>query len=215
MYNYSKERLMGEKSVIFENFGKVFQKGETLCKEGETGNTMYIIQQGKVKITKRIGGKEHVLAVLGKGDFFGEMALVSRIKRTASVVTLSAVELLEFDRNGFLNLIQKNTQIALNIIDKLCRRLHNANLKLKHLVPHYDKGLVCISLYYAYKEQEKESGMLDYNTIVEQISIELDLPNIRVTEIINELAKQGIVKIKGSGLVLEDEEKLRSITEMI
>ncbi len=206
---------MGEKSLIFENFGKVFRKGETVCKEGETGDTMYIIQQGKVKITKNIGGKEHILAVLGKGDFFGEMALVSRIKRTASVVTLSAVELLEFDRNGFLNLIQKNTGIALTIIDKLCRRLHNANLKLKHLVPHYDKGLVCISLYYAYREQEKESGVLYYNTMLEEISIELDLPKIRVTEIINELEKQGIVKIKGDTLVLEDGDKLRSVTEMI
>jgi CRP/FNR family cyclic AMP-dependent transcriptional regulator len=201
LYNSGEEREMGEKSLIFENFGKVFHKDETVCKEGATGNTMYIIQQGKVKITKNIGGKEHILAVLGKGDFFGEMALVSRIKRTASVVTLSAVELLEFDRNGFLNLIQKNTQIALNIIDKLCRRLHNANLKLKHLVPH--------------KEQEKESGVLDYKTILEEISIELDLPKIRVTEIIHELETQGIVKIKGEGLILEDEEMLRSITEMI
>jgi CRP/FNR family cyclic AMP-dependent transcriptional regulator len=206
---------MGEKSLIFENFGKVLSKGEMVCKEGDSGKTMYIIQQGKVKITKNIGGKEYILAVLGKGEFFGEMALVSRIKRTATVVTLSDVELLEFDRSGFLNLIQKNAEIAVNMIDKLCRRLHNANLKLKHLVPHYDRGLVSISLYYAYKEQDKESDTLNYNTILEEIGIELDIPKVRVTEIIGELEKQGVVKIKGDKLVLANEETLRSITEMI
>jgi len=206
---------MGEKSLIFNNFGRTLGAGETVCKEGDAGDTMYIIQQGKVKITKHIGGKEYILAVLGKGEFFGEMALVTRIKRTATVITLTTVEVLEFDRSGFIDLIKKNAQIVLNIIDKLCRRLHNANLKLQHLVPRYDKGLVALSLYYAYKGQEKELDTLCFDKTLEEISMDLDLPKQRVTEIINEFKKQGIVNILGDQIILHNESKLYAITERI
>lgn len=206
---------MGEKTLLFDYFGKTLEAGELVCKEGDPGDTMYIIQQGKVKITKHIGGKEHILAVLGKGEFFGEMALVTRIKRTATVITLSTVEVLEFDRRGFIDLIKKNAQIALNIIDKLCRRLHNANLKLQHLVPRYDKGLIALSLYYAYKGQGTELDELKLDDTLEEISIDLDLPKQRVTEIINEFEKQGIVLIKGDQMILHDESKLYAITERI
>ncbi len=206
---------MGEKSLIFENFGRTLKAGETVCKEGDAGDTMYIIQQGKVKITKHIGGKEHILAVLGKGEFFGEMALVTCIKRTATVITLTTVEVLEFDRSGFIDLIKKNAQIALNIIDKLCRRLHNANLKLQHLVPRYDKGLIALSLYYAYKGQGAEVDTLVYDKTLEEISMDLDLPKQRVTEIINEFKKQGIVHILGDQIILHNESKLYAITERI
>jgi CRP/FNR family cyclic AMP-dependent transcriptional regulator len=207
--------MMGEKSILFDYFGRTMKAGATVCKEGDPGATMYIIQQGKVKITKHIAGKEHILAVLEKGDFFGEMALVTRIKRTATVTTLTTVEVLEFDRSGFVDLIKKNAQIALNIIDKLCRRLHNANLKLQHLVPRYDKGLVALSLYYSYKGQGEELDALEFDNLLEEISMDLDLPKQRVTELINEFEKQGIVKIKGDNIILHDEKKLYAITERI
>jgi CRP/FNR family cyclic AMP-dependent transcriptional regulator len=210
-----KEFMMGEKSLLFEYFGRTMKAGDIVCKEGDHGDTMYIIQQGKVKITKHIAGKEHILAVLEKGDFFGEMALVTRVKRTATVTTLTTVEVLEFDRSGFIDLIKKNAQIALNIIDKLCRRLHNANLKLQHLVPRYDKALVALSLYYSYKGQEEEPDMLEFDNLLEEISMDLDLPKQRVTELINEFEKQGIIKIESDKIILCNEKKLYAITERI
>jgi CRP/FNR family cyclic AMP-dependent transcriptional regulator len=206
---------MGEKSQIFENFGRTLKAGEIICKEGDPGDTMYIIQEGKVRVTKNIGGKGYVLAILDKGDFFGEMALVSRIKRTATVISLTETRILEFDRSGFLDLIKKNASIALNIIDKLCRRLYNANLKLKHFVPRYEKGLVALSLYYAYKGQGKDLAEFTYNDLLDEISIDLDIPKQKVEEIVNEFVSADIVKIKGEKLAVTDQNKLFAITEQI
>ncbi|MGD0626609.1 MAG: cyclic nucleotide-binding domain-containing protein, partial [Thermodesulfobacteriota bacterium] len=56
------------------------------------------IQKGKVRVSKSMTGRPHVMAILEKGDFFGEMALVNRIKRTATVTAIYSVELLAFDR---------------------------------------------------------------------------------------------------------------------
>ena len=69
---------------LFEKYGMVVDTGKEIFLEGEVGDLMYIIQEGSVRISKLIDGKPHILAVLGKGDFFGEMAIVTRVKRTAT-----------------------------------------------------------------------------------------------------------------------------------
>ncbi|HEC79855.1 MAG TPA: cyclic nucleotide-binding domain-containing protein, partial [Firmicutes bacterium] len=71
---------------VFEKYGKVYKNGEVICKEGDKGDSMYIIYEGAVKITKRAHDKETTLAVLKEGDFFGEMAIIDREPRSASAI---------------------------------------------------------------------------------------------------------------------------------
>ncbi len=117
-----------------QKFAKTYAPGTVICREGEEGDEMYIIQKGKVRVSKDFAGSPHLVSVLEKGEFFGEMALVSRTRRSATVTAIDAVELLVFDRDGFYNTITRNARIALTIIDKLCRRLQAAHLKIQHLV---------------------------------------------------------------------------------
>src|SRR5690554_3182087 len=112
---------------LFDKYGQTVSDGTVIFEEGQPGDKMYIIQSGTVRITKRIDNRDHQLAELTKGDFFGEMAIVSNIVRTATVVASGTVEILAFDRQGFEAMIGKNTKIAMNIIDKLSKRLQNAN----------------------------------------------------------------------------------------
>jgi len=84
-----------------KRFVRSYTPGAVICAEGDDGEEMYIIQKGKVRVSKRFAGKANVISVLEKGDFFGEMAIVNRIKRTATVTAIDAVELLVFDREGF------------------------------------------------------------------------------------------------------------------
>ena len=58
-------------SDLFSRFGQDRQVGTVIFKEGDEGDQMFIIQGGRVKVSRLIGGKEQLLAVLGKGDFFG------------------------------------------------------------------------------------------------------------------------------------------------
>ncbi|SIQ38369.1 Cyclic nucleotide-binding domain-containing protein [Alkalispirochaeta americana] len=118
---------------LFERYGKTVEDGAVLFRENEPGETMYIIQSGEVRIMRTINGKEHVLACLGKGDFFGEMAIVSQTPRTATAIAVGTTELLSFDRPGFEAMIGKNTKIAMRVIDTLCRRLQNANQQMQSL----------------------------------------------------------------------------------
>ena len=135
---------MAEGTNLFQKFGHSAEPGTIIFKEGEEGDQMYIIQSGRVKVTRNIGGQELTLAILEKSDFFGEMAIINLVKRTATVTAIDRVDMLAFNRQGFLSMINKNAQIALNVIDKLCRRLQNANLQIHQLAKRNAQGMVAL-----------------------------------------------------------------------
>jgi CRP-like cAMP-binding protein len=198
-------------SDLFSHFGQELQAGTVIFKEGEEGDQMFIIQGGRVKVSRPIGGKEQLLAVLGKGDFFGEMALVTRERRMATVTTLEAVRLLAFNREGFLNMINKNPKIALNIIDKLCRRLAYANQHLRHLARKDARGLIAMNLRLAF--QAAGGGGLDQERTVEEFARNLELDSGQVRGVLEELARAGIVRLAAGSMELADEAKLNLISE--
>ncbi len=198
-------------SDLFSRFGRELPAGTDIFKEGEEGDQMFIIQGGRVKVSRLIGGKEQLLAVLGKGDFFGEMALVTREPRTATVTTLEGVRLLAFNREGFLNMINKNPKIALNIIDKLCRRLANANQHLRHLARKDARGLIAMNLRLAF--QASPGGALDLERTVEEFAGNLELDSGQVRGVLEELGRAGIVRLASGSMDLADEARLNLISE--
>ena len=204
-----------EDNKLFEKYGITVDSGKILFEEGDEGEKMYIIQEGNVRISKQIGGKEHILAVLGKGDFFGEMAIVTQVKRTATATAVGTVRLLAFNRQGFLGMIEKNAAIALNVIDKLCRRLQHTNNQIQHLVKRNTKGLIALNLYYAFAENGFEQARLEYHKLSREISLNLELPQEAVLDYIEQLGKGHVVRTEGNLMNLVDRDKLYSLAESV
>jgi CRP/FNR family cyclic AMP-dependent transcriptional regulator len=198
-------------SDLYSHFGKQEEAGTVIFQEGEEGDQMFIIQEGRVKVSRPIGGKEQVLAVLGKGDFFGEMALVTRERRTATITALETVRLLAFDREGFLNMINKNPKIALNIIDKLCRRLAYANQHLGHLARRDARGLIAMNLRLGF--QAVGGGEVDVERTVADFSRNLELEEGQVRVILEEFARGGILQMEAGRIRLADEARLNAISQ--
>lgn len=85
-----------------------FEAGRLVCRQGETGDTMYVVRRGSVKVVRRgEDGVERHLATLGAGDYFGELALISNKFRRASVVTLEDCELLELSKKDLHDFAEK------------------------------------------------------------------------------------------------------------
>lgn len=200
---------------LLQRFSRKYAPGAAICREGEEGEEMYIIQTGKVRVSKRFGGKTHVISVLEKGEFFGEMAIVNRIQRTATVTAIDDVELLVFDREGLQNMIARNTRIALTIIDKLCRRLQYAHLKIQHLVKKDAEGLIALHLRSVYQELPSGQSSVPYQKCLEEMSLSLELPMEEVRKSLEDLQRAGILGMEGDGLQLVDREKLHRITESV
>ncbi len=196
-----------------QKFMKSYSPGAVIFREGDEGEEMYIIQKGKVRVSKSFTGKLYVIAVLGKGDFFGEMALVNRIKRTATVTAMDAVELLAFDREGLVNMITKNARVGLSIIDKLCRRLQNANVKIQHLAKKDEMGLVALHLHQLFQELPAGRTSIAFQGILDDVSLTLELPRDKVAAILDRLQDAGAVRHTADDLELIDGEKLFTLTE--
>lgn len=131
-----------DSNPLLQKYGRAFEPGELIFDEDEVGDHMFIIQDGQVEISRTINGKDTPMAVLDKGEFFGEMAIVNRIRRTARARAKLRTQLLAFDRNGLEQLVEKNPKIALSIIDRLCRRLGSANVQIRQMAQVLDETKV-------------------------------------------------------------------------
>jgi CRP-like cAMP-binding protein len=200
---------------LLQRFSRKYSPGAVICREGEEGEEMYIIQTGKVRVSKRFGGRTNVISVLEKGDFFGEMAIVNRIQRTATVTAIDDVELLVFDREGLQNMIARNTRIALTIIDKLCRRLQNAHLKIQHLVKKDADGLIALHLRSVFQELPVGQSSVPYQKCLEEVSLALELPMDDVRKTLTGLKDSGVFDVEGDSLRLVNPDKLHQITESV
>jgi CRP-like cAMP-binding protein len=198
---------------LFEKYGQTIDAGKVIFNEGDVGEHMFIIQTGRVRISKMIDGREHELAVLEKGDFFGEMAIVSRINRTATATAVNSTQLLAFDRQGFMGMIEKNAKIALNVIDKLCRRLQNANSQIQMMFQRNQRSLIALSLYSKFSDRPEDEQYLPLDKTVEQMSLNLETPAKLVSTYLEEFVAAGIITIKGNTIRLDDKQKLNLVAD--
>jgi CRP-like cAMP-binding protein len=112
-----------------------FPKNATIFEEGVGGDYMYVIKEGQVKVTKMSeDGREKILEILGPGDFFGEMALLDREPRSASIKTTRSCVLLALSRNDFLGLLRNNPDISMELIRVLSRRLRETDEQVRGLL---------------------------------------------------------------------------------
>src|ERR1700730_13880326 len=89
-----------------------FPAGQHVFREGDLGTEMYIIQEGKVEILNRMGDEDRVLAVLEKGDFFGEMSVLEDLPRAASARALTDIRLLQINGSTFSPAVQGHPGVA-------------------------------------------------------------------------------------------------------
>jgi len=202
---------MAADSPLSQKFGRKFASGQLIFREGDEGSEMFIIQKGRVRITKDFGGTPLVVSVLDKGEFFGETAIASRVRRTATVTALDEVEVLGFDREGLLAMIAKNPMIALSLIDKLCRRLQEANGKIRLLVRRNVKGLVALQLRFSF--QEAGHGGIPYGKTMEDLSRTVDLSAEDAKAVLDGLQEDGILAVHGETIACMDAEKLSRLAE--
>lgn len=141
--NPNPEKLQPQK----ENFYSLYEDGQIIFLEHEPGNELYIIQEGKVKITKLVGNNEVLLAVLKKGDIFGEMALLDNKPRSASAIAFGPTKLMAINRANFEPTVQAHPEIASKIIELLSERIWIIYKQLSNSIIPNPVGKIYDALY--------------------------------------------------------------------
>ncbi len=109
----------------FGRFARTYQPGEIVFAEYEPGDSFYLIQAGRVRITKIVGDIEKNIDILSAPEIFGEMAILEGAPRSATAIALETVKVLEFNRANFEILMIGNPQIALRLLKVFTKRIYD------------------------------------------------------------------------------------------
>jgi CRP-like cAMP-binding protein len=126
----------------FARFLTHFEQGHVLFSEGDDGEEMYIIQSGKVAIKKKVkDGADATLAILEKGDFFGEMAVLERLPRSATAELIEAGDIIVIAGDTFGDMIKANPEIAVRMLRKYSIRLRETNKQIEQILAKGGTGV--------------------------------------------------------------------------
>ncbi|WP_411824114.1 cyclic nucleotide-binding domain-containing protein [Leptospira sp. 'Mane'] len=121
-------------AIDYTKFNRNYKDNEMIFCEHEPGKELFILQQGKVKISKIVNQNEVMLAVLQAGDIFGEMAILDNKPRSASAIASGDVELLAINKANFEGMVKAQPQLATRLITLLSERIWTAYKQLANLL---------------------------------------------------------------------------------
>ena len=102
---------------------KVYQEGDVIVRQGEVGESMYVIASGRVEVLVKKGRKQVRLAILGPRDFFGEMAIFDSETRSATVRAMGQLEVFAIEKQTFKKIIRQMPWLAFRVLEKMSRRI--------------------------------------------------------------------------------------------
>ncbi len=200
----SDEDLESIASLLIE---RRFPAGKTIVEEGLPGDYMYVIREGRVKVTKLSGdGREKILELLESGEFFGEMSLLDRAPRSASVKTLAETRILALARNDFLSVLRRSPDLAMAVIQELTRRLRQVDEQASSLsfqsVEERTKGLLQRMAREEAGGQSRRTPALTHQQIADMIGTSRET----VTRVVKDLKEQGWLEQDGKHYLVPAED---------
>jgi len=190
-----------------------FPRDNLIVLAEDEGDTLFVIVEGQVKVSIiSEDGREIILAILGKGEFFGEMSLLDGKPRSATVIAVENTELLALRRVDFLRLIERLPELAVKLLASLTARLRKADRKIESLALMDVSGRVASVLLQIGEEIGAETPK---GTVVRNRPTHQELANMAgttretVSRVLKRLEQQGYIAASGKDLVILHERELR------
>ena len=179
-------------------------RNTTIMSSGDATDSLYIVLSGRLKVMMSDSeGKEVILAILGPGEFFGEMGLIDDEPRSASVVTIEPCELLSIAKRDFKRVLTENSEMAMAVMRGLVRRLREADRKIGSLALLDVYGRVARLLIDMAENVDGEkivTKRLPKQDIAKMIGASREM----VSRVMKDLQTGGYIEMRGSNIVLRD-----------
>ncbi len=206
---------MSAEEQLFQRFGREFPKGTVLFREGEPGREMYVVQQGRVTISKRVGDVEKILTTLGQGEFFGEMSILNNAPRSATATCAEDAKLLVIDARTFEAMIRGNAEIAIRMIKKLADRLRESDRHIENLMQRDGASRVVHWLVTAAESAPRGAGGVKLEVTPKDLPARVGVRAEQVDDVVMKLLKARIVAVHPDGILVPDPARLRQFLEFL
>jgi CRP-like cAMP-binding protein len=187
-------------SVVVEH---EYPAGRAVLMEDAWGNAVYFVVSGWVKVRRLYGDNVVTLAILGRGDFFGEMAILDESPRSTDVLALSDVKLLSVSAQRFIQTLFKDPQLHHRMLQLMVRRLRQTNIRLQRR--HHPPAVKLVSTLVGLAEsygQPTEKGTEIFNVPYKDLADISDISAEDTAKIMEKLDSKGWVKIDPSNQTL-------------
>ena len=196
---------------------KSYGKDSIILSESDAGSALFVLVSGKVKISRissEESGKEVILSILNPSDFFGEMALLDGLSRSATVTAMDESTVFIIQRNDFLDLLKDHPEVSITLLQELTQRLRAAGMKIKALSLKDAEGKVAtVLLQLADDVGRIKKGIVE----IEKLPYQHELANMAgtsretISRTLHSFAKKGLVETEGSLLRIMDYEKFKEL----
>jgi CRP/FNR family cyclic AMP-dependent transcriptional regulator len=188
------------------------RRGEILFEEGEQGNRLYIITEGKVKLGHTsLDGRENLLAVLGPGEIIGELTLFDPGPRSTTATAVSPVTLLHLDHSDLSVILDTNPTMAKHMLRALARRLRRTNESLADLVFSDVPGRVAkalLDLADRFGTPTDEGVHVPHDLTQEELAQLVGASRETVNKSLADFVSRGWIQLEGRAVTLLDLDRL-------
>jgi CRP-like cAMP-binding protein len=173
---------------LFKKFGHTYEKGSIIFNEGDSGHEMFYVLSGRVYLEKVDCHVKKVLAEIGPGQYFGEMAALIDISRSATARVTEDSHLAVIDGNTFGDMLRESQEISLHMLKEFSRRLKNSNMALEELTNLWTR--MAIVIHFMDNPGAKIEEHLPRLTLITKKE------PAEIREILNELAREEMVIVR-------------------
>lgn len=187
-------------------------RGQTLFKEGDAGDRLYVVIDGKLKLgTSAPDGRENLLSILGPGEMFGELSLFDPGPRTATATAVTDSRLLALSHDQVIGWITQHPAVALQLLGRLAQRLRRSNEVLADLVFSDVPGRVAKAIMDLGSRfgVEKEDGLhVNHDLTQEELAQLVGASRETVNKALADFAARGWVRLEPRAVVVLDFDRL-------
>jgi len=184
------------------------ERGATLFGEGDPGDRLYIVTQGKIKLGRTAAdGRENILAVLGPGEMFGELSLFDPGPRTAAATAITAATLSGLGHDDLQPLLTTRPEVAERLLAALARRLRRTNEAMADLVFSDVPGRVAkalLDLSTRFGEETEDGLRVTHDLTQEELAQLVGASRETVNKALADFAARGFLRLEGRAVVILD-----------
>ncbi|HPO50580.1 MAG TPA: Crp/Fnr family transcriptional regulator [Spirochaetota bacterium] len=190
---------------FFEKFGVTYKKDDIIFCEYEPGNVFYFLLEGRVKVTKILADTEKTLDVLQPGEIFGEMAILEEAPRSATMVAMDDVKVLEFNKANFEGILTSKPELAIKLLKIFARRIYDQKRRLMILTltePEAKVADVFLMLAENMNLNLSETKEVEFKITMEDVANWCGMDKARTNQILAHYAKQSRLVISQNKIVV-------------
>ena len=188
------------------------RKGQSLFKEGDDGDHLFVVSRGKVKLgTKSVDGRENLLMILGPGDMFGELSLFDSGPRTATATAVTDSKLLALGQDKVIPWVKEHPEVSLQLLARLASRLRRTNEVVGDLVFSDVPGRVAkalIDLGVKFGDKRTEGLFVNHDLTQEELAQLVGASRETVNKALADFAQRGWLRLEARSVMILDYERL-------